>query len=81
VEVFLNDKVLLVRDPGGGVPETRMRTSYLHVLPARALARTDREVRVEERGRTLVARGMEYDYEARRLLLQSQVRGSFEVKQ
>jgi LPS export ABC transporter protein LptC len=58
-----------------------MRTSYLHVVPSRALARTDREVRVEERGRTLVGRGMEYDNRARQLLLQSQVRGSFEVKQ
>ena len=80
-EVFLNDNVLLVREPADGAPEARVRTSYLHVLPARGLARTDREVRVEERGRTLVGRGMEYDNEARRLLLQSQVRGSFEVKQ
>jgi lipopolysaccharide export system protein LptC len=80
-EVFLNDNVVLVREPGEGLPETRMRTSYLHVVPSRALARTDREVRVEERGRTLVGRGMEYDNRARQLLLQSQVRGSFEVKQ
>jgi len=80
-EVFLNDNVLLVREPGEGVPETRMLTSYLHVLPGRGLARTDREVRIEEPGRTLVGRGMEYDNGARRLVLESQVRGSFEVKQ
>jgi lipopolysaccharide export system protein LptC len=36
-------------------------------------------VRIEEGGRTLVGRGMEYDNEARRLSLRSQVRGSFEV--
>jgi lipopolysaccharide export system protein LptC len=80
-EVFLNDNVLLVREPGDGTLEARMRTSYLHVLPGRALARTDRDVRVEEPGRTLSGRGMQYDNGARRLVLESQVRGSFEVKQ
>jgi len=80
-EVFLNDNVLLVREPGEDAPEARMHTSYLHVLPGQALARTDREVRIEETGRTLIGRGMEYDNEARRLVLLSQVRGSFEVKQ
>jgi lipopolysaccharide export system protein LptC len=78
-DLFLNDNVLLVRAPDEGLPETRMRTSYLHLVRARALARTDREVRIEEGGRTLVGRGMEYDNEARRLSLRSQVRGSFEV--
>jgi len=79
-EVFLNDNVLLVREPAEGWTEARMRTSYLHVLPSRGLARTDREVQIEEPGRTLVARGMEYDNDARKLVLQSQVRGNFEAK-
>jgi lipopolysaccharide export system protein LptC len=79
-EISLNDNVQLLREAGHGLPEARVRTSYLHLERERALARTDREVRVDEPGRTLVGRGMEYDNQARQLELQSQVRGSFGVK-
>lgn len=79
-EIFLNDNVQLLREAGQGLPEARVRTSYLQVERERALARTDREVRVDERGRTLVGQGMEYDNLAGQLQLHSQVRGRFEVK-
>jgi len=78
-EMFLYDNVLLVRAATGELGETRMTTSYLHVIRPRSLVRTDREVRVDERGRTLIGRGMEYDNEARQLTLDAQVRGSYEV--
>jgi len=79
-DVFLNDNVLLVREPAESTPATRMSTSYLHMVPELATASTDREVRVEEPGRVLVGRGMHYDNQARRLILLSEVRGRFEVK-
>jgi lipopolysaccharide export system protein LptC len=78
-DVFLNDNVLLVREAGEQVPEARMRTTYLHLDRARQLASTDREVRIEEPGRTLAGQGMAYDNASRRLTLHSQVRGRFEV--
>jgi lipopolysaccharide export system protein LptC len=80
-EVFLYDNVLVVREAAAGSAEARMQTSFLHVVRARSLVRTDREVRISEAGRALVGRGMEYDNESRQLSLHAEVRGSFEAKQ
>lgn len=80
-ELFLHDNVLLRREALAESGESRMQTSFLHVVRARSLLRTDREVTVSERGRTLVGLGMEYDNESRQLSLQAQVRGVFEVEQ
>ncbi len=77
-EVFLHDNVVLVREALAASGEARMQSSFLHVMRERSLVRTDREVRISERGRTLVGLGMEYDNEARRLELHAQVRGVFE---
>ncbi len=80
-EVFLHDNVVLVREALAASGEARMQSSFLHVMRERSLVRTDREVRISERGRTLVGLGMEYDNEARQLTLHAQVRGSFEAEQ
>jgi lipopolysaccharide export system protein LptC len=80
-EVFLYDNVLLVREAAADSPETRMQTSFLHVVRGRSLVRTDREVRITGQGRSLVGRGMEYDNASRQLSLNAQVRGSFEAEQ
>ena len=80
-EVFLHDNVVLQREALAESGESRMQSSFLHVVRARSLVRTDREVRISERGRTLVGLGMEYDNESRQLSLHAQVRGSFEVEQ
>lgn len=80
-EVFLYDNVLVVREAAAGIAEARMQTSFLHVVRARSLVRTDREVRIAEGGRAIVGRGMEYDNESRQLSLHAEVRGSFEAKQ
>ena len=77
-EAFLYDNVLLVREALAEAPEARMQTSFLHLVRARSLVRTDREVRISERGRSLVGWGMEYDNESRQLSLHARVRGSFE---
>ena len=79
-ELFLHDNVVLVREPDAEAGEGRMQSSYLHVIRARSLVRTDREVTVSERGRSLVGLGMVYDNETRQLSLHAQVRGSFEAQ-
>jgi lipopolysaccharide export system protein LptC len=77
-EIFLHDSVLLVREAQPDHPEARLSTSFLHVVRDRSLARTDREVLLEEKHRSLAGRGMEYNYASGQLLLLSDVRGRFE---
>ena len=77
-ELFLFGNALLVREAGGGRSEARMQSSFLHVISARSLVRTDREVEVFEAGRTLSGRGMEYHNEISQLFLRDRVRGRFE---
>jgi lipopolysaccharide export system protein LptC len=76
-EVFLFDEVLLVRDAAKGSPATTMRTSFLHVVRAKSLVRTDREVVISEEGRVLSGRGMEYNNDTREFHLRDRVRGEF----
>lgn len=79
-EVFLNGDVQVLREAGAGQPEARMRTSFLHLVSARSLMRTDREITITEPERQLSARGMEYYNETRQLFLREQVRGRFAPK-
>lgn len=77
-ELFLFGNALLVREAGGGRSEARMQSSFLHVIGARSLVRTDREVHFFESARTLSGRGMEYHNETSQLFLRNQVRARFE---
>jgi len=79
-EAYLYDNVVLLRAATENSPEARLETTYLQVLRARSLVRTDRNVRMTERGRVLTGRGMEYDHESRQLSLFAQVRGDFEAR-
>ena len=56
-DAFLYDNVLLVRQAIPALPEMRMQTSFLHIVRARGLVRTDREVAIREEGRYLTGRG------------------------
>lgn len=79
-DTFLYDNVLLVRSAIPRLPEMRMLTSFLHVVRARSLVLTDKEIAIREEGRYLTGRGMEYDNDARVLQLRSNVRGRFEKR-
>ena len=79
-EVFLYDNVVLVREAGDDVPEARMMTDFLHLVRARSLVRTDRDVAISEAGRSLSGRGMEYYNDSRQLHLHERVRGRFDKK-
>ena len=79
-DTFLYDNVLLVRSAIPQLPEMRMETSFIHVVRARSLFRTDREIAIHEDGRLLTGRGLEYDNESRVLQLRAKVRGRFEQR-
>ena len=79
-EVFLYGNVLLVREKGAQHSESRMSTSFLHVVRSRSLVRTDREVEIREEDRVLSGRGMEYHNDSRQLFLRERVRGRFDPK-
>lgn len=79
-ELLLFDNVLLLRDNPAGGEESRLRTSFLHLVSQRSLARTDREVEFVGPGRTLRGRGMDYDNRTGQLVLHAQVRGIYEAK-
>ncbi len=79
-DTFLYDNVLLVRSAIPKLPEMRMQTSFLHIVRARSLVRTDKEIAIHEDGRYLTGRGMEYDNAARLLQIRGSVRGRFEKR-
>lgn len=79
-EVFLYGNVLMVREGGPEGAEMRVRTSFLHVVRARSLLRTDRDVLITESARTLSGRGMEYYNDSKQFFLRERVRGRFEPK-
>ena len=79
-EVFLYGNVLMVREGGPDRSETRMRTSFMHIVRAHSVIRTDREVEITEEDRVLSGRGMEYHNDSKQLFLREQVRGRFEPK-
>jgi lipopolysaccharide export system protein LptC len=79
-EVFLYDNVLLVRDGSNERPETRMRTSFLHLARGGSVISTDREVVITEVERVLTGRGMEYRNDSQELFLRERVRGRYEAK-
>ena len=79
-EIFLYDNVLVVREAGPDRSETRMRTSFMHVVQTHSVFRTDRDIVVTEDDRVLSGRGMEYRNDTKELFLRERVRGRFEPK-
>ena len=79
-EVFLYGNVLVVREAGPDRSETRIRTSFMHVVQVHSVIRTDRDVVITEGNRELSGRGMEYHNDTKELFLRERVRGRFEPK-
>jgi len=65
---FLYDNVLVVREAWQDRSETRMRTSFMHVIQ-RIRVRTDRDIVITEDDRVLSGRGMEYRNDTKELFL------------
>jgi lipopolysaccharide export system protein LptC len=79
-EAHFYDGVELVRTTTKQSDELRMKTEYLHVLPDRDIARTDRSVVISQGRSSLSGMGMEYNRQTGELRLLSSVKGSFDAK-
>ncbi len=77
-EAFFQGNVLVVRAATTEREELRVHTDYLHVLAEKNIARTDRAVTITEGRSVLSGVGMEFDENARRFALFSQVKGRFD---
>lgn len=77
-EVFLYGEVRMVRLPGDGMGEQRFATEYLHVVPDRDWADSDRAVALTTQYSTIRAVGMELDNKARTVRLLSRVKAQHE---
>jgi lipopolysaccharide export system protein LptC len=73
-EVFLHDAVKVLREASAKQEELTLQTEYLHIIPDRNLADTDRAVTIVDAHDIVHATGMEMDNKTRILKLLSQVR-------
>lgn len=73
-EVFLYDDVEVLREASADREELTLQTEFLHVVPDRDWADTDRPVTIVDAHNTIHAIGLEMDNNARTLKLLSQVR-------
>jgi len=73
-EVFLYDNVNVVREASADQEELTLLTEYLHIIPEKDLANTDRAVTIVDAHNTTHAIGLEMDNNARTLKLLAQVR-------
>jgi len=78
-EAFFNGNVLLSRSAPGGRPDLQARTEFLHVMAAKDLVRTNRQVTITQGGRTLSGVGMDLNKLTRQISLLSQVKGHYDV--
>ena len=73
-EVFLYNDVEVLREASAQQEELTLHTEYLHIIPDRDWADTDRAVIIVDAHNTVHAKGLEMDNKARTLKLLSQVR-------
>jgi lipopolysaccharide export system protein LptC len=76
--VYFQDDVRVTRTARESSSELVMRTSFLHVVPDRHIALTDRTVTVSDEANTVTAEGLEMNNETRVIKLLSKVRGTYE---
>ncbi|MBA2350823.1 MAG: LPS export ABC transporter periplasmic protein LptC [Burkholderiales bacterium] len=75
---YFSDDVRVVREPYARNSELTITTDYLHVIPEKHLAKTDKPVTMVEANTTIKAVGLEFDNEARTVKLLSRVNGRYE---
>jgi lipopolysaccharide export system protein LptC len=76
-EVFFHKDVEVLREASVKQDMLTLRTEYLHLVPERDWADTDRDVAIVEAENTVFAKGMEIDNKVRTLKLLSQVRVNY----
>lgn len=73
-EIFLHEDVEVLREGSADRSALTLQTEYLHLVPDRDWAETDRAVVIADARNTVHAVGLEMDNKARTLKLLSQVR-------
>ena len=73
-EIFLHDDVEVLREASAKQDELTLQTEYLHIVPDKDLADTDRAVVIVDAYNTVHATGMQMDNKVRTLKLLSHVR-------
>jgi lipopolysaccharide export system protein LptC len=76
-DVFLRDNVKVLREASAQQDQMTLQTQYLHIIPDRDLANTDRAVTIVDAHGIVHATGMEMDNKTRTLKLLSQVRSEY----
>ena len=77
-DVYFRNDVKLTRAADANRGEMVMRTSYLHVIPDKHVATTDRPVTISDEATVVNAVGLELNNETRVLKLLSKVRGTYD---
>ncbi len=76
--VYFQDNVRVTRSPYGQNSELVLRTSFMHVVPDKHLALTDRSVTITDATTVVTADGFEMNSETRVIKLMSKVRGTYD---
>lgn len=76
-DVYFYDDVNIVRDAYTGQEAMGLKTSFLHLIPDRDLALTDKAVTMTQGRNVVDAVGMEFDNRARILKLKSNVKVTY----
>lgn len=79
-DVYFRDNVRVNRGPYDSRSELVMETDYLHVIPDKNIAKTDRPVTITDDNTVVHAVGLELDSEARILKLNARVKGTYDQK-
>jgi len=77
-EIFLRDDVIIVRPAHANKSALTFNTSYLHIVPNKEFADTNRTVSMTDASTSLNAVGMELDYKAQTIKFLSRVKTVYE---
>lgn len=77
-DAYLKDDVRLTRSAYENRGELTVRTSWLHVIPDDGIAKTDKQVRIQDANTLITSDGLEFNNETRILKLLSNVRGRYD---
>lgn len=78
-DVYFHGDVQVVRSAYDRNPELGLFTSYLHVVPDKDFAQTDKPVRIVEGNSTANAVGLEFDNRTRQFRLLSEVKANYAI--
>lgn len=78
-DVYFHGDVQVVRSAYENNPELGLFTSYLHVVPDKDFAETDKPVRLVEGKSTASSVGLEFDNRTRQIRLLSEVKANYAI--